>query len=112
MDKIQVLITDKTGTLTEGKPSIDYIYSIYNQTDTIIKIASALSSNSEHPLSQAVINEAKNKNIPIETCSHFENISGKGISAIYQGSTILLGNKYLLESKNISIPNNILEKVT
>lgn len=112
MDKIQVLITDKTGTLTEGKPSIDYIYFIHNQMDTIIKIASALSSNSEHPLSQAVINEAKNKNIPIETCSHFENISGKGISAIYQGSTILLGNKYLLESKNISIPNNILEKVT
>lgn len=111
MNKVNVLITDKTGTLTEGKPSLQHIESHENDKNLILKLAFSLNQNSEHPLSNAVIKKAKNENISAEKVSSFENISGKGVKGIISGKTVYLGNEKLLSSNQISIPEHLKSKV-
>ncbi|MET3535132.1 heavy metal translocating P-type ATPase [Chryseobacterium limigenitum] len=111
MNKVNVLITDKTGTLTEGKPSVEHIETANNEdNDQILKLAFSLNQNSEHPLSNAVIKKAKEQNIKAEKVDHFENISGKGVKGSINGKTIYLGNETLLTSNKITIPENLRKK--
>jgi len=111
MNKVNVLITDKTGTLTEGKPSIEYIETENNEDkDQILKLAFSLNQNSEHPLSNAVIKKAKDQNITAEKVQQFENISGKGVKGNINGKTIYVGNETLLTYNQIIIPENLKRK--
>ena len=110
MNKVNVLITDKTGTLTEGKPSVEHIETINNDQNSMLKIAYSLNQNSEHPLSNAVIKKAKAENIIPEKVEDFENISGKGIKGNINGKMVFLGNESLLTSHQISLPQNIKQK--
>jgi Cu2+-exporting ATPase len=110
MHKVNVLITDKTGTLTEGKPSVEYIETVNNDQNLLLKLAYSLNQNSEHPLSNAVIKKAKDENILPEKVENFENISGKGVKGNINGKTIFLGNDSLLSSNKISIPESLKQK--
>lgn len=112
MNKVNVLITDKTGTLTEGKPSVEYIEAVDEDKNSILKLAYSLNQNSEHPLSNAVIKKAKEQNISPEKVEKFENISGKGVKGIINGKGVYLGNESLLTSVQISIPENLKQKAT
>lgn len=112
MNKVNVLITDKTGTLTEGKPSVEHIETINNDQNSILKLAYSLNQNSEHPLSSAVIKKAKEENIKPEKVEHFENISGKGVKGSVNGKSIYVGNESLLTSHHISIPENLKKKAS
>lgn len=108
MHKVNVLITDKTGTLTEGKPSLEHIETVNNSSENVIlKLAYSLNQNSEHPLSSAVIKKAKTDNISAEKVEKFENISGKGVKGIINGKTVYLGNENLLVSNGIQIPKDL-----
>ncbi|MCX8525008.1 heavy metal translocating P-type ATPase [Chryseobacterium formosus] len=113
MNKVNVLITDKTGTLTEGKPSLEHI-EITNNSDQnlILKLAYSLNQNSEHPLSNAVIKKSKDENIHAEKVEKFENISGKGVKGIINGKTVHLGNENLLVTHKIQIPEDLKLKAT
>ena len=117
MHKINVLITDKTGTLTEGKPSLDNIETLENQDkNEILKLASSLNQNSEHPLSNAVLSEFKKsfdsaQYDRFEKVENFENISGKGVKGIINQEEILLGNESLLNHFNINIPESLKLKI-
>ncbi|SDR13574.1 Cu2+-exporting ATPase [Chryseobacterium soldanellicola] len=110
MNKVNVLITDKTGTLTEGKPSVEHIETINNNKNLILKLAFSLNQNSEHPLSNAVIKKAKSEKINPEKVENFENISGKGVKGNINGKTVYLGNENLLTSHQISIPYVLKQK--
>lgn len=111
MNKVNVLITDKTGTLTEGKPSVEYIETVNNEDkNQLLQLAFSLNQNSEHPLSNAVIKKAKEQNIAAEKVQQFENISGKGVKGNINGKTVYLGNETLLTSNQISIPENLKQK--
>lgn len=111
MHKVNVLITDKTGTLTEGKPSVEYIETSGNvDKNELLKLAFSLNQNSEHPLSNAVIKRAKEENLTIEKVDHFENISGKGVQGSINGKKVYLGNENLLTSNNLSVPQALKEK--
>ncbi len=108
MHKVNVLITDKTGTLTEGKPSLEHIETVNNSFENVIlKLAYSLNQNSEHPLSSAVIKKAKTDHISAEKVEKFENISGKGVKGIINGKTVYLGNENLLVSNGIQIPEDL-----
>ncbi|MBW8522788.1 heavy metal translocating P-type ATPase [Chryseobacterium chendengshani] len=107
MNKVNVLITDKTGTLTEGKPSVVHIENLNNEPNLILKLAYSLNQNSEHPLSNAVIKKAKADNISAEKVEKFENISGKGVKGYINGKMVYLGNENLLVSNEIKIPENL-----
>ena len=113
MRKVNVRITDKTGTLTEGKPKLDEVISA-NEADQslVLKLAAALNQNSEHPLSNAVLTEFKKENQVFEKVENFENISGKGVKGMIDGEIILLGNTSLLKQFNIEIPNSLNQKIT
>lgn len=111
MNKVNVLITDKTGTLTEGKPSVEHVETLNNDDqEKILKIAYSLNQNSEHPLSNAVIKKAKEKNIASEKVEKFENVSGKGVKGSIDAKLVLLGNESLITSHQISIPENLKQK--
>ena len=112
MHKINVLITDKTGTLTEGKPSLDNIETLENSDkNEVLKLAGSLNQNSEHPLSNAVLDKFKAENLQFEKVQNFENISGKGVKGKINDEDILLGNEALLKHFNIEIPEDLKQKV-
>lgn len=114
MQKVNVIITDKTGTLTEGKPSLNQIFTENIDENDALQFAAALNKNSEHPLSQAVLNKAKffdsAQNDNLKEVKNFENISGRGILGEIEGEKIFLGNIHYLKENNFEISENILQK--
>ena len=111
MEKINVLITDKTGTLTEGKPSLEYVFPAKNYTeDQIINISASLNKNSEHPLSKAIL--SKSDASQIEAVSDFQNLVGKGIEGIIDGKKYFLGNEKYITENAVHVADEIKEKIS
>ncbi|MEL1239495.1 heavy metal translocating P-type ATPase [Flavobacterium flavipallidum] len=111
MNRVNVLITDKTGTLTEGKPSVEKIQVFNGQEDEVIQAVAAVNQYSEHPLAQAIVHFAKAKNIALVAAENFEAITGKGVMGIVDGKEVFLGNKKLLEDSKVAISSTIEEQV-
>lgn len=109
LHSIDTIVLDKTGTITSGKPSVQGIkvYTNISMND-FISMAASLESGSLHPLGQAIVEYAKDKNINLQQPENFTNISGRGIQAKLNGHAYLAGNKRLLEEKNIRINQNVL----
>ena len=102
--KITTMILDKTGTITEGKPTVTDIIN-FNDSDKVhvLKLAASLESGSEHPLAQAIVSYAENEDITIEKVSDFNAVTGKGVTGTFDGQTLLFGNEALMSQHNISI---------
>ena len=112
LNKVNVLVTDKTGTLTEGKPSVnEFISTSSVNAEKVLSIAASLNQNSTHPLAEAICDKAKALNIAPQAVTDFENITGKGVSGKIENENYILGNQNLMESHNLSIPSAILEQV-
>ncbi len=113
MNKIDTLIIDKTGTITEGKPSVEKVIGTngFNETDLLQKIAS-LNKYSEHPLAAAVVKFGKEKKISFSDVKDFHAIAGKGVSGTVDGKKVALGNKKLMEETNSSITSNLEMQVS
>jgi P-type Cu+ transporter len=111
MNKVTILITDKTGTITEGKPSVEKIYSSNNNDDDLLKSIASLNQNSEHPLAQAVVNYAKTKSIALIEVKDFEAIAGKGVTGTVTNKKVALGNKKLMEQVKASISDDLETKI-
>ncbi len=104
MNKVDILIVDKTGTLTEGKPSLKNYKSFGAlPDDEILKLAASIDANSEHPLADAIVKGAKEKNLELIKMDKFESVTGKGVKAIYKGKQIGLGNQKLLDEFQASL---------
>ncbi|MBP1675777.1 MAG: heavy metal translocating P-type ATPase [Bacteroidetes bacterium] len=102
--KINTVVLDKTGTLTEGKPRITNIISSGNTSeDELLQIAYTLEKPSEHPLAEAIIIEAERRNITLLPIADFETIPGKGISARIDNDLIQAGNASLMSEAGIDI---------
>ena len=99
--KIDAIMFDKTGTLTEGKPYVTDIIS--NDNDRLLLMAASAENGSEHPLGEAIVREAKNKNITLLDIENFNAISGFGIETIIDNKKILIGNSKLMLKENIDI---------
>ena len=102
LHKVDTILLDKTGTITEGKPQVTDIISEIDENE-FIKIASSIENNSEHPLSHAISEYAKDKNIQAKNIENFEAISGKGIKAKYDDKIYYGGNISLMKEKNIDL---------
>jgi Cu2+-exporting ATPase len=111
MEKVNVIITDKTGTLTEGKPSLTQIFSENIPENEALQLAASLNKNSEHPLSQAVLNKAKffdsTQNDNLKEVKNFKNISGRGILGEIDGKKFFLGNIHYLKENNFEISESL-----
>jgi Cu2+-exporting ATPase len=105
--KINVVVLDKTGTITEGKPIVTDSHWT-NETTALKQILVSIEKQSEHPLAEAVINHFDDNNsIALE---YFESITGKGVTATVAGKTYLVGNKKLLLEKNIQLSDELIAK--
>ena len=102
LHKVDTILLDKTGTITEGRPQVTDIISEIDENE-FIKIASSIENNSEHPLSHAISEYAKAKNIQAKNIEDFEAISGKGIKAKYENKIYYGGNISLMIEKNIDL---------
>jgi Cu+-exporting ATPase len=93
MEKVDTLVIDKTGTLTEGKPRVVKIVAAqgYAESD-LLKLAASLESASEHPLADAIVRAAKEKDVALAPQSGFDSPSGKGVTGTVEGRIIALGN--------------------
>jgi Cu2+-exporting ATPase len=111
MNKVNVLITDKTGTITEGKPSVEQVFSSNNEADTLLQIIASLNQYSEHPLAQAVVNYAKAKNVSLTEVKDFEAISGKGVIGTVGNTKVALGNKKLMDQVNGNVSEDLETKI-
>ena len=105
VSKIQAVVLDKTGTLTEGKPIItDVIAATGFTEDEIIAVDAAAEAKSSHPLSMAVLEEAKKRKVEIPTTvEKFQNLAGHGVEAVVDGKNVLVGTNKLMQDRNISI---------
>lgn len=108
MQKVNVIITDKTGTLTEGKPSLTQIFAENIDENEALRLAASLNENSEHPLSQAILNKVKD--LGLKEVKNFENISGRGILGEIDGKKLFLGNIHYLKENNFEISEDLLQK--
>ncbi|GAA6768174.1 heavy metal translocating P-type ATPase [Flavobacterium sp. CGRL1] len=111
MNKIDVLITDKTGTITEGKPTVEKIYAIDNNEDFLLQNIASLNQHSEHPLAQAVVSFAKEKNQSLLEVPNFEAVAGKGVLGTVNNSKTALGNKKLMDQIGASISDDLETKI-
>ena len=99
--KIDTVVFDKTGTITEGKPSISSITVFQIEENDLLRFAAAVEINSEHPIATAILAEAKTKNLEIPDATNVKIRPGQGISATVEGSIITVGNaEFVFEKKS------------
>ncbi|MDO0823497.1 heavy metal translocating P-type ATPase [Desulfosporosinus nitroreducens] len=109
--KLNAVVFDKTGTLTKGEPSVTDVFATEGfDRDDILALAAVTEKPSEHPLGEAIVRGAKGEGLSVGDADDFEAIPGHGVRATYQGQTILLGNRRLMQQQNIDI-GNLSEKM-
>ncbi|MFM9824978.1 copper-transporting P-type ATPase, partial [Flavobacterium sp.] len=111
MNKVNVLITDKTGTITEGKPSVDQLFSSNNEEAILLQSIASLNQYSEHPLAQAVVNYAKSKEVSLIEVKDFEAVAGKGVIGTVEKKKVTLGNKKLMEQVKATVSDDLETKI-
>ena len=110
-EKVNVLITDKTGTLTKGEPKVTDLVPVEGLSETeLLSITAALELSSEHPIGQAIVNKAKEANIELQNADDFESVTGGGIKGTVDEKTILIGKEAFLKEQGVSFSDTILEK--
>jgi P-type Cu+ transporter len=97
LEKVNTLVVDKTGTLTEGKPRLQAIVSLSDDDENeILRFAASLEKSSEHPLAEAIVKAAQERNIVFAKVENFESITGKGLTGKIDGKEIKIGNEKFL----------------
>jgi len=108
LNKVNVLITDKTGTITEGKPSVEKVVDVTGKSDLkLLEYITSLNQYSEHPLAEATVEYGKEKNVKLQQAKDFEAIMGKGVVGTVDGKKIAVGNKKLIEQIKSELPQEI-----
>ncbi len=104
MEKVDTLVIDKTGTLTEGKPSLQSVVVADGYSEnTLLALALALEKLSEHPVARAIISHAESKQIAPAAISEFTSVTGQGVRAMSDGQTVLLGNQQMMKEHAVSL---------
>lgn len=102
MEKVDVLVVDKTGTLTEGKPKLESIVAVSGfDENEVLRLAAGLERGSEHPLAEAIVQGAEEARLTLSTSTDFQSITGKGVTGQVDGFHVAFGNIKLLQSLSI-----------
>jgi Cu+-exporting ATPase len=103
MRKVDTLVIDKTGTLTEGKPRLQSVVAIGDVDEqTLLRLAASLERNSEHPLAAAIVSGARDRGIKLTDTVRFHSLTGKGVVGEVEGRRVAVGNRSLLEEFNVA----------
>ena len=110
MRKVDTLVVDKTGTLTEGKPRLVGVKTADRfDAEKLLRLAASLERDSEHPLAAAIVAGAEAKRIQLSSAQEFESLTGRGVKGRVDGASVALGNRKLLEELQVN-PNGLLER--
>lgn len=113
LQKVNVLVLDKTGTITKGKPELISLQNLSQKTDEeILALLASLENKSEHPIAHAVLSYAKEKKVELLSLENFEALKGKGVKARIEGVEYFAGNIALLKDLNLSFDVQSIEKET
>jgi len=99
--KVQMVVMDKTGTITKGEPEVTDIIAVKGTEAEVLRTAAAAERGSEHPLAEAIVRRAESDGIAIPDAGNFEAIPGHGVRATVDGRTVLIGNRKLMESNGV-----------
>ncbi|MGZ0708776.1 copper-transporting P-type ATPase [Coraliomargarita sp. W4R53] len=110
-EKITHLITDKTGTLTEGKPAVVLVQTVEHiEQSRLLQLAAAVESQSEHPLARAVVDHVKAQGHTLPKIENFESVTGGGVQATVSGKQIRIGKADYLAQHSVTIPTALKEQ--
>ena len=114
LNKIDVLIIDKTGTITQGKPSVEKVVSVHSDFGErkVLQYIVSLNSFSEHPLGEATVAYGKSENVENLEVVNFHSVTGKGVTGTIQGQKVALGNHKLMEEAHVTIPEVLQKEIT
>ncbi len=101
-ERLTTVMFDKTGTLTKGRPEVTDIIGFEVNKSKLLKYSASVEKNSQHPLAEAIIREAKKNNIQLKSSERFNTYGGKGVSAMVEGKDVLIGNRKFFSEKKIS----------
>jgi Cu2+-exporting ATPase len=101
--RIEAVVMDKTGTLTQGKPEVTDFIAVGIDENELLALVAAVERESEHPLAAAVVNYAKGRGVPTLDAAEFRNVPGHGAGATVQGRQVFVGNRKLLAAQGIDI---------
>jgi len=111
-EKVTHLVTDKTGTLTAGKPEIVSQIGADNVSERdLLRIAASVESQSEHPLARAIVESAKKEKIELGNVTDFQSTTGGGVAGNLDGQTILIGKEKFLADSNVRFPEELTKEV-
>jgi len=101
LEKIDTLIVDKTGTLTEGRPRLTSVLPLNGTSESeLLRLAASIERGSEHPLAAAIVAGAQQRNLTLAEAEEFQSITGKGVVGKIERRVVALGNSKLLEQLN------------
>lgn len=112
LNKIEILIVDKTGTITEGKPSVEKIgVSEAYSEEKVLQYIASLNQNSEHPLAEATTKYGKEKNVEILKIADFNAVTGKGVIGSFEGRKLALGNEKMMEEAQAQLSDDMEKRI-
>jgi Cu+-exporting ATPase len=103
LERVDTLVVDKTGTLTEGRPSVSRIVAGSDPSLNLLRIVAALEQASEHPLAQAVVHEARSRQLTLPPVFKFESVTGQGVAGEVEGHVVLVGTKTFLDDRGVDV---------
>ncbi len=104
LHRVQVVVLDKTGTLTVGEPAVtDVIPAAGLEADAVLALAAAVEQGSEHPLGEAIVTEAKSRGLALPPVGDFQAVPGQGVEALADAGRVLLGNRRLMAGRGIEV---------
>ncbi|GHE21141.1 heavy metal translocating P-type ATPase [Halomonas urumqiensis] len=110
LEKVDTVVVDKTGTLTEGKPRVTELRPAQGFDETeLLRLAAGLERGSEHPLAQAVVEKARDEGLTLTEATEFDSPNGKGVVGQVDGHRVCLGNRLLMESENVDLAEQVEE---
>ncbi|HEX7159443.1 MAG TPA: copper-translocating P-type ATPase, partial [Edaphobacter sp.] len=102
LEKVDTVVLDKTGTLTEGKPRVTLVETATGMDETtLLGLVASLERASEHPLAAAIVKAAEEKGIPLRDVTEFGSVTGKGVVGLVEGRTVIVGSAALLRERSI-----------
>lgn len=100
--KINAIVLDKTGTLTEGKPKVTDVVGVPGNPDgNVLRYSASLEAGSNHPIARAILDEAEKRSIEIPRASKFESVAGHGLKGVVEGKAVIAGTQRLMKDNNV-----------
>jgi Cu+-exporting ATPase len=100
--RVGIVVLDKTGTVTEGKPAVVAVQAVGMSEDELIRLAASAEQGSEHPLGAAIVAAAKERGLAPARAEGFDSLSGRGVSALVEGRRVLVGSRGMLEREGVA----------